>query len=116
MHGPSNRHDLRVIEFRVPRLLEISIIRFEITHGTRSELTRPKATGFGQTQISTGFVIDQFFGLERLPNGPEQKLRASLGATLAGTDHQVRFGFEKGWFHVSPTIKTVTSLISTIAP
>jgi hypothetical protein len=106
---------LRVIEFRVPSLIEFAIA-FEIARGTRRELTGAETTGFGQTKVSTGFVINQFFSLERLPDSTEQKPRASFGATRTGTDHQVSFGFEKSWFHVSPTIKTVTSVISTIAP
>jgi hypothetical protein len=115
MQGSSNVHDLWVIEFRVPSLLE-SPITLEIAHGTRSELARAEATRFGQAKISTRFVIDKFFRLERLPNGTKQESRARLRTTRAGADHQVRFGFEKSWFQVSPTIKTLTSVISTIAP
>ena len=105
-----------MIEFGIPSLPEISIIRFEITRGARGKTARPETTRFGQAKVSTRFVIDEFFSLERLPDGTKQKLRASLGTTRAGADHQVRFGFEKSWFQVSPTINTVTSVISTIAP
>jgi hypothetical protein len=115
MQGSSNRHDLRVIEFRVPSLPEISIL-LEVTRGARGETARPKTARFGQAKVSTRFVIHQFLGLKRLPHGTEQEPRACLGTTLAGANHQVRFGFEKRWFQVSPTIKTVTSVISTIAP
>ena len=37
-----------------------------------------------------------------IPEVKKQKSRASLRTTRAGADHQVRFGFEKRWFQVSP--------------
>ena len=115
MQGSSDVHDLGMIESGVPSLFEFAIT-IEITRGTRRKLTRAETTRFGQAKVAARFVIDQFLGLERLPDGSKQESRAGLAATLAGADHQVRFGFEEFWFQVSPTIKTVTSEISTIAP
>jgi hypothetical protein len=105
-----------MIEFGVPGLLEFAIIGFEVTRGARGETARSETARFGQAQVSTRFVIDEFFSLERFPDGSKQEPRACLGTMLSGAKHQVRFGFEKSWFQVSPTINTVTSVISTIAP
>jgi hypothetical protein len=103
-----------MIEFRVPSLPEISIL-LEVTRGTRGELTRAETTRFGQAKVSTRFVVHQFFRLKRLPHGSEQESRACLRTPLASADHQVRFGFEKSWFHnsvqsgKSEVLKTLSS-------